>query len=48
MSDLFVVYTKNAQLPSAVGESFTDLFADAFSDPLAEHLVVKLRYRFGS
>ena len=48
MSDLFVVYTKNARLPSAVGASFTDLFADAFGDPLAEHLVVKLRYRLGS
>ena len=48
MSDLFVVYTRNADLPSAAGDSFGDLFANAFSDPLAEHLVVKLRYRLGS
>ena len=48
MSDLFVVYTRNAQLPSAVGASFGDLFSNAFADPLAEHLVVKLRYRLGS
>ena len=48
MSDLFVVYTKNADLPSAVGAGFTDLFQDAFANPLAEHLVVKLRYRLGS
>ena len=48
MSDLFVVYTKNADLPSAVGAGFTDLFTDAFANPLAEHLVVKLRYRLGS
>ena len=48
MSDLFVVYTKNAQLPSAVGQSFGTLFEEAFDNPLSEQFAVKLRYRLGS
>ncbi len=48
LSDLFIVYTKNGDLDNPVGLSFPNLAGDAFSRPLAEQLVVKLRYRFGS
>ena len=48
MSDLFVVYTRHASLPSAVGEGFGGLFANALDEPVAEQVVVKLRYRLGT
>jgi hypothetical protein len=48
MSDLFVVYTKNGNIRGDNGESFSTLFNDANDMPVAEQLVVKLRYRFGS
>jgi hypothetical protein len=47
LSDLFVVYTMNGR-QDVVGDSFENLFTDAFNDPLAEQLTLKLRYRFGS
>jgi|GEM_PF-37370 len=49
LSDIFLVYTRQADLRTALGDSgFTDLFDDAFGDPLADVLVFKIRYRFGS
>lgn len=49
LSDLFLVYTRQADLRSALGEAgFSDLFDDAWQDPLADVFVMKLRYRFGS
>ena len=48
MSDLFVVYTRHASLPSAVGEGFAGLFTNALNEPVAEQVVVKLRYRLGT
>ena len=47
LSDLFVVYTLNGR-QDVVRDSFDNLFTDAFNDPLAEQLTIKLRYRFGS
>ena len=50
LSDVFVVYTRDASLPNA-GESarsFPDLFADTLDGTVGEHLAVKFRYRFGS
>ena len=56
LSDLFVVYTRGSNLPNAYDlddplavprDSFGQLYSDAFADPLADLLVVKLRYRFG-
>ena len=32
----------------AVGDLFEDLLIDAFNDPFAEQLTLKLRYRLGS
>lgn len=48
LSDLFIVYTSNANLDNPLGETFPTLAKDAYKQPLAEQLVVKLRYRFGS
>ena len=50
LSDLFVVYTKNAAMPyaDAVGRSFGDLLDETLAETTGENLVVKLRYRFGS
>jgi hypothetical protein len=47
LSDLSVVYT----LTGSTGEpddSFSTLLQSAYEDPVAEQVVVKLRYRFGS
>jgi hypothetical protein len=49
LSDIFLVYTRQADLQTALGEAgFNDLFDDAWQRPLADVLVVKIRYRFGS
>ena len=50
LSDLFVVYTRNAAAPyaNAVGRSFGDLFSQTLDETSGENLVVKFRYRFGS
>lgn len=48
LSDLFVVYNRGGRLPNPRLTGFNDLFADTFSDPFAETLVVKVRYRFGT
>ena len=50
LSDLFLVYTRNAALPSAesTDEGFGDLLAQTFEQITGENLVLKLRYRFGS
>ena len=50
LSDLFVVYTRNAAAPyaAAVGRSFGDLFSHTLDETTGENVVVKFRYRFGS
>jgi len=49
LSDIFLVYTRQADLRSALGDaSFNDLFDTAWQAPLADVLVFKIRYRFGS
>ena len=47
LSDLFVVYTRFAddELPM---DSFSNILEESWQDPLADQLVVKLRYRLGS
>jgi len=47
LSDLFIVYTKGDSRRPGLQE-FSDLFQDAWQDPLADQLVIKLRYRLGS
>ena len=48
MSDLFFVYTKHADLPNGAGEDLGSMLTEAFDNPVAEQLVLKLRYRWGS
>ena len=48
MSDLFLVYTKQADLPASVGQDFGSMLTEAFDNPVAEQLVLKLRYRWGT
>ena len=47
LSDLWLVYTRNASPDSAAG-AFSGLFQDAWNDPSEVDLVAKLRYRLGS
>ena len=47
LSDLFLVYTRNTELPSTPGAGFGALFGDGFASPVDEQLVLKLRYRLG-
>jgi hypothetical protein len=48
LSDLFIVYTRGANLDDRVDDDFDDLFRDALDEPIVDTLVLKLRYRFGS
>ncbi len=49
LSDLFVVYTRQADLGALLGDQeFGQIFNDAWDAPLANFLVVKIRYRLGS
>jgi hypothetical protein len=49
LSDLFVVYTRQADQATALGdESFGEIFSEAWQEPLQNVLVLKLRYRLGS
>ncbi len=47
LSDLFVVYTRNAHESPGRG-GFRDLFEAAWNNPSGDQLTVKLRYRLGS
>ncbi len=47
LTDVFVVYNRGSQVREAGQDSFSGLFDDAFSDPLVDSLIIKLRYRFG-
>ncbi len=49
LSDIFLVYTRQADLRTALGQDeFSDLLQNAWEEPLADILVFKIRYRFGS
>ncbi len=49
LSDLFLVYSRQADITQKLGdEDFADVFSDSWDAPLADTLVMKLRYRFGS
>lgn len=50
LSDMFVVYTRDAALPRSASRqrSFSEVFADTWREPVGEHLALKFRYRFGS
>jgi len=48
LTDLFVVYTRGNRLNNVEDDSFGDLFADSFQDPIVSLFVAKLRWRFGT
>lgn len=48
LSDLFVVYTRGANLPRNSFFSFQDLLEQSWNDRIVEQVAIKLRYRFGS
>jgi hypothetical protein len=48
LSDLFVVYTRGGNLPGNTFDEYSGLLQSAWSDPVVDTIVVKLRYRFGS
>ncbi|MEM1434226.1 MAG: DUF5916 domain-containing protein [Pseudomonadota bacterium] len=49
LSDVFLVYTRQANLGAALGtDSFSDVFDNGWHEPLADVLVFKIRYRFDS
>ena len=49
LSDLFLVYTRQADNGAALrDDTFSDIFDRSWHEPLADFLVLKLRYRLGS
>lgn len=49
LSDIFVVYTRNADRGAALRDSdFDEVFSNSWDEPLNDFLVFKIRYRFGS
>jgi hypothetical protein len=49
LSDLYIVYVKASDIARPLGQdNFSDLLDRAWADPIADQLVVKIRYRFGS
>ncbi len=49
LSDIFVVYTRLSDQRAPLGDSgFGDIFSNAYNEPLANLLVFKIRYRFGT
>ena len=47
LSDLFVVYTRGANVPMGTADGFSEMFNEALTEPIIDRLVIKLRYRFG-
>ena len=48
LSDLFIVYTKFATDDDLPLDNFSDILQEAWNNPVANQLVLKLRYRLGS
>ena len=48
LTDLFVVYNRGSLASGRMTPAFSDLFEDAFNDPVIDSVVVKLRYRFAN
>tara|TARA_R110002072_G_scaffold4663_8_gene32658 strand:- start:40228 stop:42633 length:2406 start_codon:yes stop_codon:yes gene_type:complete len=48
LSDLFIVYTRGGNLPGSTFDEYGGLLQQAWSDPVVDTLVIKLRYRLGS
>ena len=49
LSDLFIVYVRASDIARPLGQdNYSDLLDRAWAEPIADQLVMKLRYRFGS
>ena len=48
LTDFYLVYNLGNNRPVDPDSDFSDLFANAFDDPVEESFVAKLRYRFGN
>ncbi len=48
LSDLFIVYTRGGNVPGNTFDDYSGLLVEAWSEPLVDTLVIKLRYRLGS
>jgi hypothetical protein len=48
LTDFYLVYNLGNNRPVDPDTGFSDLFKDAFDDPVVESFVAKLRYRFGT
>lgn len=48
LSDLFIVYTRGGNLPGSTFDDYTGLLQQAWTEPVVDTLVIKLRYRLGS
>lgn len=48
LSDLFVVYTRGGNVPGSMFDDYGGLLQEAWSEPVVDTLVIKLRYRLGS
>lgn len=49
LSEVFLVYTRQADLSAALGDdTFQDILSNAWNEPLQDVLVFKIRYRLGS
>ena len=48
LTDFYLVYNLGNTVPNDPGRGLDGLFNDAFSDPIVESFVAKLRYRFGN
>jgi hypothetical protein len=46
LSDLFLVYTRGSNLPSDISQDFGSLLSDAWTDPIVDTILFKMRYRF--
>jgi hypothetical protein len=49
LSDIFIVYTRASDTSAALrGDDFDDLLSRAWTEPIGDQLIFKIRYRFGS
>ncbi|MCY3885715.1 MAG: DUF5916 domain-containing protein [Gammaproteobacteria bacterium] len=47
MSDLFLVYTRNASLPNPINQNFVQIFEDTLHRPTSEQIAFKIRHHLG-
>lgn len=48
ISDLFLVYTRGANIPRDGFDTYSDMFARTWNQPIVNNIAFRLRYRFGS